>query len=63
MNANEAALTMSLEEYCQWWYKQLGEVPPAEGERLTVAQERDERLIRDGYYHRRTHLKPRETCA
>lgn len=51
--ATQAALTMTEPEYRLWWYAQVGETPPGEGERLTVRQQTDERIIHEGYYYRR----------
>lgn len=53
MNANQAALTMTEAEYRLWWYAELDLTPPVAGERLTVRQRTDERLIHEGYYYRR----------
>ena len=64
MNAKEAALSMTLEEYRLWWYKQLGETPPEPvNNEWTVGQARDERLIRQGYEHRRQHADELEAQA
>ena len=52
MTANEAARTMTFDEYRRWWYSELNLTPPAEGERLSVSQYSDERLIRQGYNYR-----------
>jgi hypothetical protein len=55
MNANQAALTMTEAEYRLWWYRELNLEPPKDGERLTVRQATDERLIHEGYQYRRQH--------
>jgi hypothetical protein len=62
MNANEAALIMTEAEYRLWWYAQVNVTPPDEGERLTVRQQTDERLIHEGYYYRRLHSAPKEAA-
>lgn len=59
MTANEAALTMTEAEYRLWWYAQLKLTPPFAGERLTVRQQTDERLIHEGYYYRRLYNQPK----
>lgn len=53
MSLNQAALTMTLEEYRAFWYRQGNITPPAPDERLSVRQVTDERLIREGYEYRR----------
>lgn len=53
MTINEAAATMTLAEYRLWWYEQVKVTPPVDGERLTVRQQSDERLIKQGYEQRR----------
>lgn len=53
-SADGAAQTMTLAEYRLWWYEQVGITPPADGERLTVQQATDERIIREGYEYRRS---------
>lgn len=58
LNAIAAARTMTLSEYRLWWYEQIGLEPPKEGERLSVKQETDERIIREGYRHRRSYEVP-----
>lgn len=53
INATEAARTMTLPEYRLWWYEQVGVTPPRGDERLSVSQESDERIIKQGYEFRR----------
>lgn len=57
ISAVEAAQTMTLAEYRLWWYEQVGVTPPKDDERLTVQQVTDERIIRQGYEHRRKQVQ------